>query len=79
MLRREEGKGRGFLPSLQVTIEGRTRRHEQRKSNELGEMGKERQYRGREDREKRRMVETEVRVKEKLRRRKAERGERKKE
>lgn len=42
----EEGKGRGFLPSLQVTGEGRARRHEQRKRDEGGERGKERQKRG---------------------------------
>lgn len=42
----EEGKGRGFLPSLQVTGEGRTtRRHEQRKRDGRGERGKERQKR----------------------------------
>lgn len=48
----EEGKGRGFLPSLQVTGEGRIRRHEQRKRDEGGERGKERQKRGEEKTEK---------------------------
>ncbi len=42
----EEGKGRGFLPSLQVTGEGRSRRHGQRKREKGGERGKERQKRG---------------------------------
>lgn len=36
----EEGKGRGFLPSLQVTGEGRARSHEHRKKDEGGERSK---------------------------------------
>lgn len=37
---RRRGKGRGFLPSLQVTGEGRTRRHEWRKRDEGWERSK---------------------------------------
>lgn len=36
----EEGKGRGFLPSLQVTGEGGIRRHEPRKRDGGGERDK---------------------------------------
>lgn len=51
----EEGKGRGFLPSLQVTGEGGIRRHEPRK-RDGGE--KETKEKGGEDREMREDVET---------------------
>lgn len=44
----EEGKGRGFLPSLEVTREGRSRRHEQRKRD-----GGEKRQKKRDKRERR--------------------------
>lgn len=54
----EEGKGRGFLPSLRVTGEGGTRRHEPRKRDGGGERERETKERGGEDRERTDDVET---------------------
>lgn len=54
----EEGKGRGFLPSLQVAGEGGIRRHEPRKRDGGGERERETKGRGGEDREMREDVET---------------------
>lgn len=46
----EEGKGRGFLPSLQVTGEGGIRRHEPRKRDGGGEREKDKGERRRRQR-----------------------------
>ena len=55
----EEGKGRGFLSSLQVTREGRSRRHDYRKKDGGKKRVKKRQRKGKEIRETRAEVNTE--------------------